>query len=130
WSGKEVRSPSPPPLRTVRAPCDAYGSSLHERPSRDAAQSVSDHPWSGSVDGNGRVTTPSCRASHRRLDCARSDGGCAMAALRPEGLARTTRIVPPVPPRDIRSGLDLPGYGSASSMTSPPDRVPSPDRKG
>jgi hypothetical protein len=35
-SGKEVRSPSPPPLRTVRASFPAYGSSLHERPSRDA----------------------------------------------------------------------------------------------
>ncbi len=39
-SGKEVRSPPPPPLRTVRAPCNAYGSSLLERPSRDAARPV------------------------------------------------------------------------------------------
>jgi hypothetical protein len=35
-SGKEARSPEPPPLRTVRASFDAYGSSLYERPSRDA----------------------------------------------------------------------------------------------
>jgi hypothetical protein len=30
-SGKEVRSPSPPPLRTVQAPFDAYGSSIGQR---------------------------------------------------------------------------------------------------
>src|SRR5262245_46303116 len=40
-SGKEVRLPSPPPLRTGRAPLDASGSSLLERPSRDAAHPVS-----------------------------------------------------------------------------------------
>src|ERR1700723_3241826 len=51
WSGKEAKSPSPPPLRTVRAPCNAYGSSLHERPSREAAWPVSNFlfewicPW-------------------------------------------------------------------------------------
>jgi hypothetical protein len=31
-SGKEVRSPPPPPLRTVRAPFNAYGSSIGQRP--------------------------------------------------------------------------------------------------
>jgi hypothetical protein len=31
-SGKEVRSPPPPPLRTVRAPFNAYGSSIEQRP--------------------------------------------------------------------------------------------------
>ena len=31
-SGKEVRSPSPPPLRTVRALFNAYGSSMEQRP--------------------------------------------------------------------------------------------------
>src|SRR4051812_35075632 len=30
-SGKEVRFPSPPPLRTVRAPFDAYSSSIDQR---------------------------------------------------------------------------------------------------
>jgi len=30
-SGKEARSPEPPPLRTVRAPFDAYGSSIGQR---------------------------------------------------------------------------------------------------
>ncbi len=32
WSGKEVRSPSPPPLRTAHAPFNAYGSSIEQRP--------------------------------------------------------------------------------------------------
>jgi len=36
-SGKEAALPSPPPLRTVRETFASYGSSLHERPSRDAA---------------------------------------------------------------------------------------------
>src|SRR5207248_4758750 len=31
-SGKGVLSPAPPPLRTVRAPFDAYGSSMDQRP--------------------------------------------------------------------------------------------------
>jgi hypothetical protein len=35
-SGKEVKSPSPPPLRTVQAPCDAYGSSIGQRTLRHA----------------------------------------------------------------------------------------------
>src|SRR3954469_24773038 len=129
-SGKEVLSPAPPPLRTVRAPCDAYGSSLHQRPSRDAAQSVSNSCASGSGDGSGRATAPSCRTSRRRLDCARPDGGCARVVLPPEARARTSHIAPLDLSIDIRSGLDPPGYGSASRPTDPPDRVPIPDRRG
>src|SRR5437660_626062 len=41
WSGKETPLPASPPLRTGRAPCDAYGSSLPERPSQDAAWFIS-----------------------------------------------------------------------------------------
>jgi hypothetical protein len=32
WSGKEALLPAPPPLRTVRAPFKAHGSSLSKRP--------------------------------------------------------------------------------------------------
>ena len=35
--GKEVALPPPPPLRTVRDSFPSYGSSLLQRPSRDAA---------------------------------------------------------------------------------------------
>jgi hypothetical protein len=129
-SGKEVRSPPPPPLRTVHVPFSAYGSSLHERPSRDAAHPVSPSSCRGSADGSGHVTTPSCHTSRHLLDCARPDGGCARAVPPPEEAARTSRIDPLVPPRDIRSGLDPPRYASASRPTAPPGRVPTPDRRG
>ena len=36
-SGKEALLPAPPPLRTVRAPFKAHGSSLSERPFSDDA---------------------------------------------------------------------------------------------
>jgi hypothetical protein len=39
-SGSGEASLLPRPLRTVREACASYGSSLHKRPSRDAAASV------------------------------------------------------------------------------------------
>src|SRR5262249_9210784 len=41
WSGKEALLPTPTPLRTARAPCDACSASLLERLSRDAVWSRS-----------------------------------------------------------------------------------------
>jgi hypothetical protein len=41
WSGKEAALPSPPPLRTGRARFHAFGSSLHQRASRNATHAVS-----------------------------------------------------------------------------------------
>ena len=41
WPGKEVALPPPPPLRTARESFPSCSSSLHERPSQDAAAFVS-----------------------------------------------------------------------------------------
>jgi hypothetical protein len=42
-SGKEVASPPPPPLRTGRAPFDAYGSSIGQRTLRHAVCPTKEH---------------------------------------------------------------------------------------
>ena len=44
-SGKEVASPPPPPLRTVHAPFNAYGSSTGQRACRWAARGRPHWPW-------------------------------------------------------------------------------------
>src|SRR5262249_6318333 len=54
----------------------------HDAP-RDGSETIDQYnipgcPASG-VHLNARATAPSCRTSHRRLDCARPDGGCARA---------------------------------------------------
>ena len=79
WSGKEVRSPEPPPLRTGRARFHAYGSSLHQRPSRNAADSVNSSYHSESVDGSSRATTPGCPRHPCRHDYVTNDGECAFS---------------------------------------------------
>jgi hypothetical protein len=69
--------PPPPPLRTVQAPFDAYGSSLDERPARDAvpfryaSRSPTKRPASREDLPSGAALPHTCQLDmpHRRTRC-------------------------------------------------------------
>src|SRR3954468_20121620 len=82
----------------------------------------------GSADDSWHVTTPCCPSCPNRLGCARCDDGSGSPPLRSAGVDHRPDIVPLVPSRDVRSGCDLPAFGSVANPTVPPGTVPTPDR--
>ena len=79
----------PRPLRTGRETFASYGSSLPQRPSRDAACPISSSWLRGSAGDSWRATTPGCRTSSSHRNSALPDGGRATAVLPPAALAGT-----------------------------------------
>ena len=105
----------PCPLRTVRESFPSYGSSLHERPSRDAAGSVRRScawicRWQLACN-NSRLSNVSCPPRLRQIRwwMCQSSSASAGFARRP----RTSLLAPSI---GTRSGPDLQACGSISSQ--------------
>src|SRR5438874_10960223 len=83
----------------------------------------------GSADDSWHATTPSCPLCPDRLGCARFDGGSGSRPLRLAAVDHRPHIVPLVPSIRIRSGCDLPAFGSVANPAVLPGTVPTPDRR-
>ena len=118
--------PSKPDLKVSPHPARAFANA----PRRTRLGLSATLSWSGFVDGSWRGASPSCHTFLDHLGYARPDGGCARAALRCEGLARTPCNVLVAFSRGTQSVLDPPECGSASRPTSVPDTVPTPGHRG
>src|SRR5262249_37890698 len=118
------------PLRTVHETFASYGSSLPQRPSQDAAWSVSVSFARGFAGGSCRATTPGCRTCSDLRGNAKPDDVCARARLLPEAFARTPRTYLLAPATDSRSGPVLQESDPTSRSPALPGTVPMPDRRG